>query len=596
MRKVIIFCSILTMSLLSYGSETILPLSEVRAGMKGVGKTVFSGSRIEEFDVEVLGVLKNALGPRKDLILARLSGDQVEKAGVISGMSGSPVYINGRLIGAVSIRLGIFIKEPIVGITPIEYMLKIDEKDKSEGDGGYLGDQFLSFIIPLSLPIRVEEKESVPSAVTFQDRFNTGVNFRPIETPLVFSGFSLPVIRRYQPVFERYGFVAAQFGGGLSKGEVDTDLSPGSAIGVQLVSGDMDLTATGTLTFRRGDRVLAFGHPFFLLGATSLPLTGAKVITILPGLAESAKITVPTKEVGVVVQDRTAGTLGIIGKKADLIPLEVTLRSKSGEEVFNYSVASHSILAPFLIDLTLFNIIQSVEKGGGDASIHLSGRIELADLPPVTIDNLFSGRAAAYDTSGVVATIFHYLYNNEFERIKVEGIKLTLDYSDRLSEAVLVDAWLDKAVAKPGEPFTLSVKLKPRRGKEMVKRLNLSVPVKITPGDVKIVVGDASSLSAFEREKLKGGIKPTNLDELIRLLSRIKRNNIVYALFSREGESGLLKGKYLPALPPSILAVMGDSEKESGFRRVDSVFINEERIETKYRVLGKRELTLKIAE
>jgi len=566
MRKITLFCLVVAISLLSYAEEPILPLSQVKVGMKGVGKTVFQGEKIEEFNVEILGVLRNALGPKMDLILARLSGDKVKAAGVMAGMSGSPVYIDGKLVGAVSLRIGTFIKEPIVGITPIEYMLKIDEKDKEEIKGGFLQSDFLGFVKPLPLPLKPEKKTVLPS-----------FNFLPL-------------------VFAKYGFIATQFGGGLSGEDDGSELAPGSAIGVQLVSGDVNLTATGTLTYRRGDRVLAFGHPFFLLGATSLPLTKAKVVTILPSLAESSKLAVPTKEVGAVVQDRSAGTLGILGRKPLLLPIEVKLRSKKGEEVFHYNVALHSVFAPFLVQLTLANIIQSVEKGSGDMSIHLSGRIELGDLPSVRIDNLFSGTSASEEASTIVGAIVHYLYNNEFRKVDIRGIRLTIDYSDELREASLIDAWLDKARAKPGEPLTLSVRLKPRRGKPVVRRFHLRVPLKMTPGEVKIVVGDASSVSAFEREKLKGGIKPRSVEDLIRLLSNMRRNNIVYALFSRKGESGLLKGKYLPALPPSILAVMGDSGGEGGFKKIDAVFLDEERLKTEYKIIGKRELTLRITE
>ncbi|MCD6450903.1 MAG: hypothetical protein J7L64_00855 [Acidobacteria bacterium] len=598
MRKITLFFLAVAISLLSYAEEPILPLSQVKVGMKGVGKTVFQGEKIEEFNVEILGVLRNALGPKMDLILARLSGDKVKAAGVMAGMSGSPVYIDGKLVGAVSLRIGTFIKEPIVGITPIEYMLKIDEKDKEEIKGGFLQSDFLGFVKPLPLPLKPEKKTVLPSFnfLPLKGELASGLSFKPIETPLVFSGFSPALIRRYQSVFAKYGFIATQFGGGLSGEDDGSELAPGSAIGVQLVSGDVNLTATGTLTYRRGDRVLAFGHPFFLLGATSLPLTKAKVVTILPSLAESSKLAVPTKEVGAVVQDRSAGTLGILGRKPLLLPIEVKLRSKKGEEVFHYNVALHSVFAPFLVQLTLANIIQSVEKGSGDMSIHLSGRIELGDLPSVRIDNLFSGTSASEEASTIVGAIVHYLYNNEFRKVDIRGIRLTIDYSDELREASLIDAWLDKARAKPGEPLTLSVRLKPRRGKPVVRRFHLRVPLKMSPGKVKIVVGDASSVSAFEREKLKGGIKPRSVEDLIRLLSNMRRNNIVYALFSRKGESGLLKGKYLPALPPSILAVMGDAGGEGGFKKIDAVFLDEERLKTEYKIIGKRELTLRITE
>src|SRR5579862_989006 len=262
--------------------ETI-SVSEIRAGMRGVAYTVFQGTKPESMGVEVLGILKNANGPKGDIILVRLSGAKAEYTGVVAGMSGSPVYLDGKLAGALAFRIGEFSKEPIAGVTPIAEMLEINAMDKTPGNGSASVRVAAGGASRTSAPGVVE----APSEATSRDYANY---LKPIEAPLVFSGFSQEAMDRFAPQFAKAGIVPVMGVGSVSDTRQSAPLEPGSAISAILVRGDMDIAATCTVTYMDAQHLLACGHPLLQFGMVDLPMTKAEVLATLPSPLNAFKI------------------------------------------------------------------------------------------------------------------------------------------------------------------------------------------------------------------------------------------------------------------------------------------------------------------
>src|SRR5207302_936833 len=296
-------------------SEPIaIPVSQIHAGMRGVAYTVFQGTKPEPMEVEVLGILKNANGPKGDIILVRLGGEKANYTGVVAGMSGSPVYFNGKLAGAVAFRIGEFSKEPIAGVTPISEMLEISAIDTT----------------PSSVPVQAKSVPSIAAKTSGPGLASLPVqNFanylKPIETPLVFSGFSEDSIQRFAPQFAAEGIVPVMGVGSASDTKQPDPLEPGSAVSAILVRGDMDIAATCTVTYIDPQHLLACGHPLLQFGMINLPMTKVQVLATLPSPLNAFKIVNATETVGSFVQDRHTGILGEFGKKPEMIPVTLTI-------------------------------------------------------------------------------------------------------------------------------------------------------------------------------------------------------------------------------------------------------------------------------
>src|SRR6202453_965766 len=306
--------------------ETI-PVEQIHAGMKGVAYTVFQGTKPESMDVEVLGVLKNADGPKGDVILVRLGGTKAEYTGVVAGMSGSPVYLNGKLAGALAFRIGEFSKEPIAGVTPIAEMLEISALDRN----------------PASAPIEATSAAHSPSKTASPGVANSPsehaafTNYlNPIETPLVFNGFSEDTVQRFASQFSSAGIVPVMGAGSVSDAKQHKPMEPGSAVSAILVQGDMNIAATCTVTYMDARHLLACGHPLMQFGMVDLPMTKATVLATLPSPLNAFKIVNATETVGAFVQDRHNGILGEFGKKEEMIPVTLTIHGESADKQFHY--------------------------------------------------------------------------------------------------------------------------------------------------------------------------------------------------------------------------------------------------------------------
>src|SRR5438034_258921 len=384
MRRVVFGCVLCCfVSLLAANAENSKPVptiavSQIHAGMKGVAYTVFQGVKPEAMDVEVLGVLKNANGPKGDIILVRLGGAKAEYTGVVAGMSGSPVYFNGKLAGAVAFRIGEFSKEPIAGVTPISEMLEISALDST----------------PTNIPVQAKTGPSLTAKTSgpgVQSQVQSFANYlKPIDTPLVFSGFSEEAVQKFAPQFAAQGIVPVMGVGSASDVKQPDPLVAGSAVSAVLVRGDMDIAATCTVTYIDAAHLLACGHPLMQFGVIDLPMTKAQVLATLPSPLNAFKIVNATETVGSFVQDRHTGILGEFGKKAEMIPVTLTIHGGTGPKQFHYEVLNNARLNPVAISTTVFNALHGVNEYGDETTYTMKGAISVNGFPEVKLQDMYS--------------------------------------------------------------------------------------------------------------------------------------------------------------------------------------------------------------
>ncbi|HOF83447.1 MAG TPA: SpoIVB peptidase S55 domain-containing protein [Candidatus Aminicenantes bacterium] len=542
---------------LARSATEILPLEGVKTGMKGKGRTVFAGNKVEEFDVEILGVLANT-GPKRNAIIARLSGRNLEQTGVLQGMSGSPVYIDGKIIGAVAFSFS-FAKEPIAGITPIGEMLAI--AGDSSGKPGP-GTARLPFSERVSLRDLFEaHRDYFPPPAPFEADGRTGA---AVPVPLLFSGFSPRLLDEIRPYFAGLGFsVRAASGSGAGQRTsiaLDTDLNvkEGDPLAVQLVSGDLDVSAIGTATYVDGARVYAFGHPLYNLGPVEYGMAKADIITVVPAYNSSFKLGSVGSLIGAVVQDRTSGAYGEIGRVPKTVPLNITLTRESGPaREYRLKLASDKLLTPLLANLAVASLIGAEDRAVGDLSLELSGDVYLDTSPgqAVHIEDLFTGNLdrAASDLSGLVTAVIYFLTNNEFKDVGIHRIDLNIRTSERPKSAVLERVWLDRYEAAPGETLRLKLFIKSYRGESRVEEIPFLAP-NLPPGsEFNLVVADTRSLRQVELGQYRtSGIVPRSLEQLVRLLNNLRKNNRVYFKIVAARPGLFLRGEEMPNLTPAM--------------------------------------------
>ncbi len=542
------------------------PVDELREGMRGVGRTVFHGTTIEEFDVEILGVLKNA-SPKQDMIMARLSGGPLAQTGVMQGMSGSPVYIDGRLLGAVAFGFASS-TEPIAGIQPISQMVSIlDQPDgvdtpslaaalPTEGVRSYMnrvmtgaGNFAGSYLLPRSWT------ESAAAASI------EATGFQPIRTPLFLSGVSSVAAREFSGVFEAFGFTPAQGGGAGSAASITGvqggPILPGAAINAELVRGDISVSANGTVTHVDDDKVYAFGHPFQSTGPTDLPMSRSYVIALMPNRVTSFKLAVPLDTVGNFQQDRSTGIFGRLGQTASMIPVSVELQtSRNGMERYEYEVIDDRFMTPLMMNMTLFSLILATERSLGDLTLEVSGTINLEDGREVAIDSAFAGElnAPAQATLATVAPI-SYLLAGGFEALEIESVELTVRSTDRRRSARLDAVSVDRTEVRAGDSVTIEARLRTPDGAEIVEQYSVLIPQGLAPGRVILMIGDGVSTTAADLQRAPSA-PPSDLGQVIRELNELRKTDRLYVKVFSTNPGAVIDGEELPSLPPSMMAML----------------------------------------
>jgi hypothetical protein len=581
-----------------------MPLGEVKPGMRGVGRTVFEDAGIEEFGVEILGILENAGGPDRNIILARLSGEQVAFTGVIDGMSGSPVYVDGRLVGAVSIRIGIFGKLPIAGITPIEEMLAI--QGKAPVSSGRLSR--LRVLTETLVQASAEGPASdgdIPAVLPPASHHEKNLP-QHLRTPLSFSGFETPAFERFSPYFDALGFSSFQ-GGGPPAGQAASPdpVLPGSMICVQLVSGDANLTASGTVTTADEKILLAFGHPFFKMGPVAWPIFRGRVLTVFPSDLGSFKVTVPLDEIGVLTYDGSAGILCELGREADLLPFYLTLKTGQGNgpgagpteaqyKAHQFKLARHHEIVPLLAGLVFFSSLNRAIEGPGEITVDLEGSLGVRGHPEVRINNVFSGRSAEFEAVTHLMQLVMMIGQNAFEEVTFDRIDLTATVSHESRRAAIEEIWTDAREVFPGDTLSLNVAVRPFRGEKKVYSEKIVIPENYPEGTLTLIAGHADAINRAERRLFRGEVVYRDLKQLFKILNDLRQNRQIHVLMLRPEKSAIFKGKFFPSLPPSKYAVMKPGASRSGLNAYNIGIVDSIRIETDHVISGYREVSIKV--
>ncbi|MGH9456331.1 MAG: SpoIVB peptidase S55 domain-containing protein, partial [Thermoanaerobaculia bacterium] len=460
-RKLFAFLAFAALAATAAPAAEILPVSEIRSGMKGYGVTSFEGTRLERFDVEILGVLRE-MGPGQDLILARVGSELLEHSGVIAGMSGSPIFIDGKLIGALAYSWQ-FAKDPIAGITPIEEMLELARSGGTAATAATPASA--SEAIAKLLEPKREHLDAMVAALARPQSAAAGA--LPIAVPLAFGSFASDTIDRFGGLFEAGGFMPVPSGsstGGAAE-LTDTRFRPGDPIGAVLLQGDFTVAASGTVTHVDGNQVWAFGHPFLDMGAIEFPMAKSEVVAVLPSVARSFKISNTGPVVGALKQDRAAGIYGEIGAPVSMIPVEVTIDGPRGPETYEVELARHPILSPLLLAMVADSVVAVSERSSGERTIMLDCEIELEGVDePVHVRDGWAGADARQSIPVYLAVLSNYLLSNEFAEAPIERIRLNLRHADDLLVARLVRATVEPPAdgrVSPGDTIRVHASLKP---------------------------------------------------------------------------------------------------------------------------------------
>ena len=529
-----------------------IAVCQIHAGMRGVAYTVFQGVKPESMEVEALGVLHNVNGPKGDIILVRLHGEKVEYTGVVAGMSGSPVYFDGKLAGALAFRIGEFSKEPIAGVTPIADMLEISALDRSPAEE-------TSAIKPSVNA--VAGKTSAPGdASALQISGQDFTNYlKPIETPLVFNGFSEQAIHLFAGQFASSGIVPVMGAGSVSNDKQPEPLEAGSAISAILVRGDMDIEATCTVTYVDAQRLLACGHPLLQFGSVDLPMNKAEVLATLPSPLNAFKIVNTTEAVGTFVQDRHTGILGVFDRQPQMIPVTLSIHSSTGMKQFHYEVLNNPKLTPVALMVTVFNALHGVNEFGEEITYRLTGSIGVKGFPEVTMHNMFApaegGQPAAMQAALSLGERFGRIYDNPYNAPAIAGVKLDFDLVRERRWARLESARTDVTEARPGDDIMLETVLAPYRGERIVRQIPVKIPTSASKGTLRILVSDGDTLDRIGHGSPAFGRK-LDLASTIALLNKEHSNNRVYVSLLEADPEARVADKVMPTLPISIMNVM----------------------------------------
>ncbi len=542
------------------GPVEIFPLDQLRPGMMGTAFTAFEGNVPEPFPVEIIGRLKNLWGPGQDIIMAKVGG-RAAKTGVAGGMSGSPVYIDGKLLGAISLRFGAFLNDPMAGITPIGLMLEINEKDGTRPG-------VMQATAPSKLPLSTEMRAMLdPTRAGSGDAYLT-----PIETPVAFAGFNEGVMQQFAQTFRELGLnpVAGGASSKLATTEIPKDpaelaaaLPPGAPVSMVLLDGDLSIASGCTVTYNDLKHVLICGHPFLDFGKVEMPMATADVVTTLGSTFQPTKVLNAELPVGAFVQDRHSGMLGMLGQKAHMIPVEATVHSGSKSKTYHYQIFQNAKFTPFVLVLAAYNTITGLNEFGEDTTYRTHANFTMQGYPDVNLDQLY----AAPENSPVPGPLalsfwlgdrFGRIFNNSFEAPDVTGIKLDFDLLPERRSATIEHVWLDKTEARPGDELSGRVFLQPYRGDPITKDFKLRIPLTAPKGELRIQFSDADYVNRYHNFLLLQN-RAQSLGQIVNLLNQEQANGRLFITMMQTSPTALVEDKILPSIPSSVASVMDNA-------------------------------------
>lgn len=532
------------------GPVTIMKSADIKPGMKGTAWTVFEGTEAEAVPVEIIGLWKNAWGPKQDVILAKLGG-KAARTNVAGGMSGSPVYVDGKLIGAVALRISVFSPDAICGITPIEHMLEINELDSTTPP---------SPKTPQTAAARAEL--AVPEGL-----LGSGPRMVAIETPLTFSGFHQQTLDAFAPVFRQMGIQAVMGGAaGDSTGSKPApgwqkSLSPGDAIAGMLVSGDLNITGLGTVTYNDGRRILGFGHSFFNLGPVSMPMAKGEVLMVLSSQFQPNKFANATEIAGALRQDRHSGIMGILGEQAQTIPVTLEVETPKQTQTLHFDTFVHPKWTPFLMTLTVFNSLQGLNDAAADEATYLlEGEVELPGLSPLKVKQMAVTGDGPMPAPMAVAVWwgdrFNRLFQNPESAPTIKSVKAKLKMAGNRQLSIIEGAWLDSSEVEPGGTLTGKVALRRWRGERVVREFKIQVPSALPAGDHRLLVSDGDTLNRTQAMAAMVNRNSLELAQVVSIMNQEKGNDHVYVSFLESRPTVYAGDKQLGGVPPSVMNAM----------------------------------------
>jgi hypothetical protein len=554
------------------GPVEIMKLNEIKPGMKGIAWTVFQGTEPEPVPIEIVGRLRNQNGPNQDIIVAKMLG-KAKITNVAGGMSGSPVYIGGKLIGAVALRLSTFSPDAVCGITPIELMLEINELDKSRPeeartpDKARARDGAVDVTPDLLDQLSAARGAPLPSAMMV-----------PIESPLMLSGFSDSALREFGPMFQQLGINAVQGG---AANDIHNNkpapgwehaLNPGESIAGVLVDGDMSVTGLGTVTYNDGKRVLGFGHSFFNLGPVNIPMSKGEVIMTLASSYQPNKMANATEIVGALHQDRYTGIMGVLGAESGMIPVTVSVRSLddkeklTSERSFHFNVFVHQKWTPYLMMLTLYNSLSELNAFADEATYRLNGKVELAGEPNISLSNMTANGEVPTPAPLVMAAwwgnMFNRLYLNNVNTPDVKRVNVTVDLLPQRRVATIDSAWVPDPEVRAGDSVPVKVFLRPYRGERIERDFTVKIPDGLAPGDHRIMLSDADTVNRMQNMASSAN-RYLDVPQMVSLINQERSNNKLYVSLVESTPTAYYDDKTLPSLPSSVLNVMQSGKAAS---------------------------------
>jgi len=572
-------------------SPEIMPLSQIHPGMKGVAYTIFEGDQIEKMDLVVLGTLKNALGPKQDVILVKLVGEKVEHTGVVAGMSGSPVYFDGKLAGALSLKLGIFTKEAIGGVTPIENMLDVEKAAATPATP-------MPGATPANPTSIADARIPLPENYAHQTSAGAGQFLVPIETPLISTGLYPETIAQFGKQLSGFG-MTMMAGGTAAPSPDDANLKPGDMVGMELVRGDLSIAPGCTVTLVEADRVLACGHPIFGFGAVAMPLTRGHVILTLASSMASTKVMSTGGTIGTLTQDRLTAVMGKLGPGPAMIPMDVQLATPSGEKSFHFEVIESPQLTPLLVAMAAYNGIVSSPAYSEGSTLSLEGSIDIKGHTPVRLEDLFAPTDAPIPTGIFVATsvqsAFARVYSNPYELPHLSRIQIRVTTMPERRVATIDNAWIEKSEVRPGETVAVKVQLRPYRGAPFIQEIPVKIPEQSAHGILQLVVSDAETLNR-NVQSLAGSSQTQlpGLEELINLINRERQNDRLYATLFQPTPTLLVEDKEMPNAPASAINVLDQRQNSGGARLLGQSKAGEWSVEMHQVIAGERSLTITV--
>jgi hypothetical protein len=557
------------------GPVQIFPEKDLKPGMRGVAWTVFSGNTPEPVPVEIVGVWKSAWGPKQDIIIGKLTG-KASRTNVAGGMSGSPVYIDGKLVGAIALRLSVFSPDAICGITPIKLMLDISDFDKTRPAEARTPDRLPRKRAALEMPGELLNR--VVSAGADPGLLRQIPMMTPIATPVTFSGFTDTAMREFAPVFEQLGLTAVQGG---AAGTVDSvkpakdwqnSMQPGESIAAVLVSGDMTMTGAGTVTYNDGKRVLAFGHPMFNLGPVDMPIAKEEIITTLASSYQPTKMGNSGEVVGALKQDRHSGILGELGATSNMIPVTLHVRSHNSDDSvrktqdFHFNVFVQQKWTPYLMMATLFNAVSNLNDFAEDATYRLTGELDLDGHEKVQLSTMTAPAELPVPAPMVLAgwwgDKFNRLFLNPVTMPRLKSVNATIDLLPERRIAQIESAWIADNRVDPGSEVPVKVFLRPYRGERMEREVTVKIPAGLARGEHQILFSDAETLNKFQT--IASSLNRfVDIPQTVAMLNQERSNDHLYVSLVESQPTVYSDEKILPNLPTSVLNVMQSGRDNS---------------------------------